>query len=129
MDDRLRSGAGARIAPVAVARSADNGAMPTTPISEPPPTVAPDLDTLLEARARDRGHLPRGAARGDRGRRARRPRTLVVQRTGWGKSLVYWLATRVLRDRGQGPTLVISPLLALMRDQLAMPRIGSACGP
>ena len=46
-------------------------------------------------------------------------RTLVVQRTGWGKSLVYWLATRVLRDRGRGPTLVISPLLALMRNQVA----------
>jgi len=45
-------------------------------------------------------------------------RTLVVQRTGWGKSLVYWLATRVLRDRGRGPTLVISPLLSLMRNQI-----------
>jgi len=45
-------------------------------------------------------------------------RTLVVERTGWGKSLVYWLATRVLRDRGRGPTLVISPLLSLMRNQL-----------
>jgi len=52
-------------------------------------------------------------------------RTLVVQRTGWGKSLVYWLATRVLRDRGQGTTLVISPLLSLMRDQLrAADRLG-----
>ena len=46
-------------------------------------------------------------------------RTLVVERTGWGKSLVYWLATRVLRDRGRGPTLVISPLLSLMRNQIA----------
>lgn len=45
-------------------------------------------------------------------------RTLVVQRTGWGKSLIYWLATRVLRDRGRGPTLVISPLLSLMRNQI-----------
>lgn len=45
-------------------------------------------------------------------------RTLVVQRTGWGKSLVYWLATRALRDRGRGPTLVISPLLSLMRNQI-----------
>ena len=45
-------------------------------------------------------------------------RTLVVQRTGWGKSLVYWIATRVLRDRGHGPTLVISPLLSLMRNQI-----------
>ncbi len=46
-------------------------------------------------------------------------RVLVVQRTGWGKSLVYWLATRVLRDRGEGPTVIISPLLALMRNQIA----------
>ena len=45
-------------------------------------------------------------------------RTLVVQRTGWGKSLVYWIATRVLRDAGRGPTLVISPLLSLMRNQI-----------
>jgi ATP-dependent DNA helicase RecQ len=47
-------------------------------------------------------------------------RTLVVQRTGWGKSLVYWIATRVRRDEGRGPTLIISPLLALMRNQIAM---------
>lgn len=48
-----------------------------------------------------------------------RARLLVVQRTGWGKSLVYFLATRLLRDRGAGPTLLISPLLALMRNQIA----------
>ena len=47
-------------------------------------------------------------------------RALVVQRTGWGKSLVYWIATRVRRDLGHGPTLIISPLLALMRNQIAM---------
>ncbi|RCJ16433.1 ATP-dependent DNA helicase RecG [Nostoc sp. ATCC 43529] len=46
-------------------------------------------------------------------------RLLVVQRTGWGKSLVYFLATRLLRDRGAGFTLLISPLLALMRNQIA----------
>jgi ATP-dependent DNA helicase RecQ len=45
-------------------------------------------------------------------------RVLVVQRTGWGKSAVYLVATRLLRDRGAGPTLLVSPLLALMRDQL-----------
>lgn len=50
---------------------------------------------------------------------------LVVQRTGWGKSLVYFLATRLLRDQGTGPTLLISPLLALMRNQiLAAERLG-----
>lgn len=45
-------------------------------------------------------------------------RTLVVQKTGWGKSLVYFLTTRVLRDKGEGPTIVISPLLSLMNNQL-----------
>ena len=49
-----------------------------------------------------------------------RGRVLVVQRTGWGKSAVYFLATRLLRDLGAGPTLLISPLLALMRDQIKM---------
>jgi ATP-dependent DNA helicase RecQ len=50
----------------------------------------------------------------------RRQRVLVVQRTGWGKSVVYFLATKLLRDAGAGPTLLISPLLALMRNQIAM---------
>ncbi len=48
-----------------------------------------------------------------------RSRVLVVQATGWGKSAVYWAATSALRAAGGGPTLVISPLLALMRDQVA----------
>jgi len=43
----------------------------------------------------------------------------VVQRTGWGKSAVYFVATALLRERGTGPTLIVSPLLALMRDQVA----------
>jgi len=47
-------------------------------------------------------------------------RVLVVQRTGWGKSAVYFVATRLLRDRGAGPTLLVSPLLALMRNQIQM---------
>jgi ATP-dependent DNA helicase RecQ len=45
-------------------------------------------------------------------------RTVVVKRTGWGKSAVYFLATRLLRDQGTGPTLLVSPLLSLMRDQI-----------
>ncbi len=45
-------------------------------------------------------------------------RVLVVQATGWGKSAVYWAATAALRSIGEGPTLVVSPLLALMRDQV-----------
>lgn len=50
---------------------------------------------------------------------ANRQRTLLVARTGFGKSAVYFSATRMLRDRGWGPTIVVSPLLALMRDQVA----------
>jgi ATP-dependent DNA helicase RecQ len=49
----------------------------------------------------------------------RQARLLVVQRTGWGKSLVYFLATRLLRDQGAGCTILISPLLSLMRNQIA----------
>ena len=50
----------------------------------------------------------------------RHGRVLVVQRTGWGKSVVYFVATEILRERGAGPTLIISPLLSLMRDQIRM---------
>lgn len=48
-----------------------------------------------------------------------RRRALVVQRTGWGKSAVYFVSTLLLRREGAGPTLLVSPLLALMRDQIA----------
>ncbi|HWT34475.1 MAG TPA: DEAD/DEAH box helicase [Microbacterium sp.] len=48
-----------------------------------------------------------------------RRRALVVQRTGWGKSAVYFVATLLLRRAGAGPTVLVSPLLALMRDQIA----------
>lgn len=50
---------------------------------------------------------------------ADRRRALVVQRTGWGKSAVYFVASALLRARGTGPTVIVSPLLALMRDQIA----------
>lgn len=54
-----------------------------------------------------------------------RRRVLVVQRTGWGKSLVYFIAARLLRDAGSGPALLVSPLLSLMRNQIdAASRIG-----
>jgi ATP-dependent DNA helicase RecQ len=48
-----------------------------------------------------------------------RRRALVVQRTGWGKSAVYFVATKLLREAGAGPTVIVSPLLALMRNQIA----------
>jgi ATP-dependent DNA helicase RecQ len=47
-----------------------------------------------------------------------RRRALVVQRTGWGKSAVYFVATALLREQGSGPTVIVSPLLALMRNQM-----------
>jgi len=54
-----------------------------------------------------------------------RGRLLVVQKTGWGKSFVYFIATKMLRERGGGPALLISPLLALMRNQIqAAERMG-----
>ncbi|MDV8000695.1 RecQ family ATP-dependent DNA helicase [Rhodococcus sp. IEGM 1408] len=49
---------------------------------------------------------------------AHRRRALVVQRTGWGKSAVYFIAARLLRESGSGPTVIVSPLLALMRNQV-----------
>jgi len=55
----------------------------------------------------------------------RRQKLMVVQRTGWGKSSVYFISTRILRDRGAGPTVIVSPLLALMRNQIeAANRLG-----
>ena len=49
-------------------------------------------------------------------------RLLVVQKTGWGKSFVYFIATRLLREAGRGPALLVSPLLSLMRNQIAAAR-------
>lgn len=54
-----------------------------------------------------------------------RRKLLVVQRTGWGKSSVYFIATRLLRNAGTGPSIIVSPLLALMRNQIeAAQRLG-----
>lgn len=52
-----------------------------------------------------------------------RQRVLLVQRTGWGKSMVYFLSTQIMRDDGAGTTLIVSPLLALMRNQIATARL------
>jgi len=48
----------------------------------------------------------------------KRGRVLCVQRTGWGKSMVYFVAAKLMREQGAGPTLIVSPLLALMRNQI-----------
>ncbi|RSM21239.1 ATP-dependent DNA helicase RecG [Aeromonas salmonicida] len=54
-----------------------------------------------------------------------RQKLLVVQRTGWGKSSVYFISTKIFRDHGMGPTIIVSPLLALMRNQVdAAVRLG-----
>ena len=47
-----------------------------------------------------------------------RKKMLVVQKTGWGKSAVYFIATKILREQGNGPAIIISPLIALMRNQI-----------
>lgn len=68
-----------------------------------------------------------GQAQAVAGLVADRGRVLVVQATGWGKSAVYWAATKANRAAGHGPTVVVSPLLALMRDQIdAAARAGVA---
>jgi ATP-dependent DNA helicase RecQ len=89
-------------------------------------TTAP----LTDARASAEAHLKALVGRDDAALRedqwaaiealaVDRRRALVVQRTGWGKSAVYFVATLLLRDQGAGPTVIVSPLLALMRNQIA----------
>lgn len=126
---------GQRSAPVrpAASRSASStsreAAAPTAPTAPPAPArrlVDADEDLRPEAEAALRRLVGRDgvALRDDQWTaidalvRDHR-RALVVQRTGWGKSAVYFVSTALLRARGAGPTIIISPLLALMRDQIA----------
>lgn len=99
----------------------------------PPPDPGPAQDTIAAAAVQLRALAgPDAVLRDDQASAIvalvdDAARTLVVQRTGWGKSAVYFVATRLLRERGAGPTLIVSPLLALMRDQLtAAGRMGLA---
>ncbi|MFI6346214.1 RecQ family ATP-dependent DNA helicase [Streptomyces sp. NPDC050560] len=85
------------------------------------PELRTEADTLLARLVGD----PTGSARLREDQWAavsalvrERRRALVVQRTGWGKSAVYFVATALLRRRGSGPTVIVSPLLALMRNQV-----------
>lgn len=94
-------------------------------------TTAPATTDLATAALRERAEACLRELAGDHARlredqwtaiRAlvvERRRALVVQRTGWGKSAVYFVATALLRERGAGPTVIVSPLLALMRNQIA----------
>src|SRR5689334_12538169 len=89
-------------------------------------TVRADADRLLrQLAASDDASFREGQWEAIEALVERRQRALVVQRTGWGKSAVYFIATRLLRDRGAGATVLISPLLALMRNQIdAAERLG-----
>ncbi|MCI4012470.1 RecQ family ATP-dependent DNA helicase [Brevibacterium sp. ZH18] len=97
-------------------------------MTESTPTAAP-VDTtdftaqaqriLAELTANPEAQFRDGQLESIRDLVVEKKRVLVVQRTGWGKSAVYFVATRMLRAAGTGPSLIISPLLALMRDQIA----------
>src|SRR5215468_11398490 len=93
----------------------------TAPREDAPPAE----DALREAAERCLRALagPQARLRADQWTAVRalvadRRRALVVQRTGWGKSAVYFVATALLRAAGAGPTVIVSPLLALMRNQI-----------
>jgi ATP-dependent DNA helicase RecQ len=77
-----------------------------------------DAERCLRALAGDHARLRDDQWTAIRALVVDRRRALVVQRTGWGKSAVYFVATRLLRERGAGPTVIVSPLLALMRNQI-----------
>src|SRR5262247_506128 len=77
-----------------------------------------EAETCLRALAGEHARLREDQWTAVRALVADRRRALVVQRTGWGKSAVYFIATAMLRARDAGPTLIVSPLLALMRNQI-----------
>jgi len=77
-----------------------------------------EAETCLRALAGEHARLREDQWTAIRALVAERRRALVVQRTGWGKSAVYFIATALLRARGAGPTVIVSPLLALMRNQV-----------
>jgi ATP-dependent DNA helicase RecQ len=83
------------------------------------PLAATALERLRSLTADTRADFRPGQLEAIRDVVADRARVLCVQRTGWGKSAVYFVATALLRESGAGPTLIVSPLLALMRNQIA----------
>jgi DEAD/DEAH box helicase len=87
-------------------------------MSPPPSLRARCVPLLRQAVADPAADFRDGQWEAIEGLVQRRARLLLVQRTGWGKSAVYFLSTRLLRDQGAGPTLLVSPLLALMRNQI-----------
>src|SRR4051794_23361575 len=94
-------------------------------MNAPPPLRAQGLELLRQALGDPAADFREGQWEAIEALVRCRARLLVVQRTGWGKSAVYFLSTRLLRDQGAGPTLLVSPLLALMRNQIdAAARLG-----
>jgi ATP-dependent DNA helicase RecQ len=93
-----------------------------TPLADPAPltgTRAATVDAVITAMAGPDAEVRADQATAIAALCEPAARVLVVQATGWGKSAVYWAATAVRRSEGAGPTLVVSPLLSLMRDQVA----------
>ncbi|MBO0702859.1 MAG: DEAD/DEAH box helicase, partial [Candidatus Dormibacteraeota bacterium] len=80
--------------------------------------VRAEAEAILRRLAGDGAHLRDDQWRAIAALVLERRRTLVVERTGWGKSAVYFVATGLLRRRGAGATVLVSPLLALMRNQI-----------
>ncbi|HEX5090924.1 MAG TPA: DEAD/DEAH box helicase [Nocardioides sp.] len=94
--------------------------MSTTAVLEDAAAVRRDAERHLRALVgRDDAELRDDQWRAIEALAVERRRALVVQRTGWGKSAVYFVATLLLRAGGSGPTVIVSPLLALMRNQIA----------
>ena len=83
-----------------------------------PPDIRSAAEAHLRALAGEHARLRDDQWTAIRALVVERRRALVVQRTGWGKSAVYFVATALLRARGAGPTVIVSPLLALMRNQV-----------
>ena len=94
--------------------------MTTSPTTSPTTDVRHEAERHLRALVgRDDAELREDQWRAIEALAVGRRRALVVQRTGWGKSAVYFVATLLLRAEGAGPTVIVSPLLALMRNQIA----------
>ena len=84
----------------------------------PSTAATPALDLLRRLTGRDDADFRDGQLEAIDQIVDKRGRVLCVQRTGWGKSAVYFVATAMLREAGAGPTILVSPLIALMRNQL-----------
>ncbi|MCW2522257.1 MAG: recombinase RecQ [Frankiales bacterium] len=102
-----------------VEQSADQTVARAAPDAGPDPAVRAEAERHLRALAGPNAELRADQWVAIEALTVQRRRALVVQRTGWGKSAVYFVATALLRAQGAGPTVIISPLLALMRNQIA----------